>query len=103
MWICTNKGFISIVRDRDNAESFIVRARRREHLKDVLGDVVVIETLHADYRWRAFIYEQDVVEIISKHISNIQYDDFKSSVKDEELHDTYLEVWHTVRRMQTKK
>lgn len=69
MWICTNKGFISIVRDRNNERSFVVRARQKEHLTAVLGEVVIIETPHADYRWRAYIYDNDLALAIKASFS----------------------------------
>lgn len=100
MWICTNKGFISIVRDRNNERSFVVRARQKEHLTAVLGEVVIIETPHADYRWRAYIYDNDLVKLISNEIHCIQYDNFKNSVKDPDLHDAYADVWSMMYQLQ---
>jgi ASC-1-like (ASCH) protein len=102
MWISTNKGFISIVRDRQNDDALLVRARRKQHLEEIFPEFKssIIETRHADYRWRVFIKEKDVMVIIARQISLIDYDNFKNSVRDEDLHDAYSEVWSVMYGLQ---
>ena len=102
MWISTNKGFISIVRDRQNNDVFIVRARRKQHLEEIFPEFksAIIENRRADYRWRVFIKEQDVMVLIARQIRAIDYDNFKNSVIDKGLHDAYLDVWSVMYNLQ---
>lgn len=97
MWICHNQGFVSIVADRDNKDRLLVRARRREDLeavlKPVLPDIEIFSDKGADYKWRAFVPRESIAAVIALHITNITYDNFKNSVKNDELHDLYAGFW----------
>lgn len=97
MWICHNEGFVSIVADRSNKDRLLVRARREEDLRAVLGDtakkVEIFSDRGADYKWRAFVDRKVMSAIIANHILDIDYDNFKNSVKNDELHDLYAGFW----------
>ena len=101
MWICLNDAFLSVVADKDNPERLLVRARRKSDLTSALGeDVEVIENAASDYRWRTFVDRSAVKELLERRIDTLSYTNFKNSVKSHDLHDTYMEFWHTHRRYQ---
>lgn len=97
MWICDNEGFVSIVADRGNPDRLLVRARRKEDLeavlKSVLPTVEIFSDKGADYKWRAFVDRKTVASIVANRILDIEYDNFKNSVKNDELHDLYAGFW----------
>lgn len=100
MWICTNRGFISIVADRDDPAFLLVRARKRSHLKALFPEARIKTTKKADYRFRAQVMRREAGHVIANAIRSIDYDNFKSSVKDRELHDLYLNLWFELRDYQ---
>lgn len=101
MWICTNKGFLSIVAHRDKPGYFMVRARRRPDLKFWVNDAIeILETPDADYRYRAVINRKELNRLMDCAMDQITYDNFKSSVKDTALHDAYMGFWSIMYRLQ---
>src|SRR5256886_15123297 len=56
MWVFSTRGFYSVVRDRDDANYVLVRARvgaDLERLREVLPDLRPWHDPSADYAWRA--------------------------------------------------
>jgi hypothetical protein len=47
----------------------------------------------SDYLYRAVIAKGDVASAITAEINKIDYPNFKDSIKDEQLHDAYVDVW----------
>lgn len=100
MWICHNEGFVSIVTDRQNKDRLLVRARRREDLEAVLKvaleakETEIFSDTGSDYKWRAFVSRDIVAQIIGDFVLNINYDNFKNSVRGHDLHDLYSEMWN---------
>jgi hypothetical protein len=91
MWIATVHGFYSAVcaRRQDgkvDESRFVVRARRRNHLVqlkerfDSLANVQIISTPGRDYPFRIVVAKNVWVEIMSKLISEMNYDNFKIAV-----------------------
>lgn len=96
MWICLNDGFVSIVADRGNKDRLLVRARREQDLKNFLPEFrhdAIFKDEAADYRWRAFVNRLEVNAIVALRIGNIEYDNFKNSVKDNDLRALYGSMW----------
>ncbi len=94
MWICANDGFVSIVdKAKNRRRDLHVRARRRSHLVSLFPDARVIETPNGDYRYRADIPREAVAAKIAAAITAIDYDNFKNSVPEKQLHDAYARVW----------
>lgn len=92
MWICMNDGFVSAVRHSKN--TLKVRARRKDHLVALLGDAYTIyESKKTDYRFRAFVPQKEFSRIIAERVKSINYDNFKDSVPDDELHNLYADFW----------
>jgi hypothetical protein len=85
MWVFTNKGFFSIVEDRNDSTKLLVRSRIKGDLERVFGDEIeeagawVTETPKADYRFRVFLPKEMVVAQIAREVSEIDYGNFKNS------------------------
>lgn len=95
MWICFNNGFVSTVENRNDKSMLIARARRRHHLEQVFPDRVAdIFTLpDSDYKYRLNISKADYAKLVADRIMTIDYDNFKNSVDDHELHGMYARFW----------
>ena len=100
MWICLNNAFLSIVEDLDNSNRLLIRARRREHIVNVFGNVEIIVNGGTDYKYRTFQDRKLVIRTISSLIDNINYRNFKNSVTDDDLHDLYTGFWVDHRSLQ---
>jgi hypothetical protein len=70
MWLATQRGFFSIVKDRTNSDMVMVRARVRgdlENLQCVTGVVSpILITPSADYRFRLVVSRADLSTILLK-------------------------------------
>ena len=94
MWVCLNDGFLSIVEDIEGSSKLMVRSRTRRAITNVFGDNIVIEeNKGSDYDFRTKLDRNVVSEVIKKRIDNIDYFNFKKSVREEALHDAYLKIW----------
>jgi hypothetical protein len=102
-WFCFNKGFLSVVADKDNPDRLMVRARRKSDLTNIFGpNADVVETPEADYRWRTFVDRKSFKALVNTLIDVIDYTNFKNSVKEDDLHDLYTEFWNLHRRYGTQ-
>jgi len=97
MWICLNNAFVSIVEDHRDCQYVYVRGRRESDVKNFLGyfKTEVVQTDTRDYRFRAYIPKYELVKILAECVQRIDYTNFKSSVKDNDLEKMYTEVWIT--------
>ena len=102
MWICTNKGFISVVAHWDDKNKLLVRARRKECLNYLFPDTEITETPNADYRFRITQDKETFKTTLNKEIDNIDYTNFKNSVMDNDLHDAYFSIWSIMHDFQIK-
>ena len=100
MWICLNDSFLSIVTDNHHPDRLLVRARRKGDIQSIFPDAKVQINRGTDYKYRARIQRIVVSSVIADRILNIDYDNFKDSVDDQELHDGYFRVWSTMYKIQ---
>jgi hypothetical protein len=100
MWICLNKAFYSVVQDKNEPSRLLVRARRAQDISKCFPDAKVIANVGTDYKYRAFVSREDVAKAITNEIMNIDYSNFKSSVKNVDLHNAYMRVWHVMNEIQ---
>jgi len=96
MWICLNDAFLSIVEFPPNKRLLIVRARKREDILAAFPDVRVLHTPDRDYQFRAVMSRKTVAHMLANKVEQIDYDNLKDSVADDERHDAYLEIWTTM-------
>jgi hypothetical protein len=112
MWVFTEEGFVSIVKDR-NGHGMLVRARRREHLVAMLArmtpkvraKLTITASPKADYPFRVLIPRRAVGRFMLTMLRRLDYDNFKSRVhetqpKDGRLHSALMDVWVAMRRIE---
>lgn len=100
MWICLNDAFLSIVSKDCGPDELLVRARRDGDIERVFPDAKVEVTLGNDYRCRARVPRKDVAAALTQRVMAVDYDNFKGSVEEDELHDAYMGVWSAIGRLQ---
>lgn len=100
MWICHSNAFLSIVADRNDPDNLLVRARMPGHIEALFPKAKVFTDAGSDYFYRAFITRTEVVDVVAAEVASIRYDNFKSSVKDDILHDAYMKFWQVMYAVQ---
>jgi len=74
----------------------LVRARQERTIPRIFGKGVMFTDPTADYLYRAEIPREKVIEIVSKRFNDMQYDNFKGSVKDDEYHRILTKIWSII-------
>jgi hypothetical protein len=108
MWVFLNNSYLSIVkpiaadvprllRDKD---LLLVRGRCKGDIERVFRGVRVTKTPARDYAFRAFVPRERVSECMAGWVMDINYTNFKDSVKENSRHDAYLDVWSAMHRFQ---
>ena len=102
MWIVLNKSFLSIVKNRNNENELLVRARVKGDIEKVFENADVFEDENADYKYRAYIDRKNVADKISDELLKINYDNFKNSVSKDEYNrkNAYINVWSSLNKLQ---
>jgi hypothetical protein len=105
MWLMTNQGLVSVVQDRADADTLLVRARQAGLLEHMLAEADlsaahVWEDTTADYRYRCKLSRPEFMALVQVQISRIDYDNFKNSVPDKRLASLYSQVWTTMAELQ---
>lgn len=98
MWIFLNDAFVSVVEDRADSSRLVVRARKEGDVERFLqgamaAELRVVQTDHADYRFRAYVPRRVVARVLEAVALSLDYPNFKDSVEDDERHDVYSRVW----------
>ncbi len=101
MWICMNDAFLSIVKDK-HSDRLLVRARRPHDITTVFPQAAVIADAGTDYKYRAFVGRDEVAKAIADRLTSIDYTNFKNSVHDHGLHESYARFWHIMYALQKK-
>ena len=100
MWIQFNNAFLSIVENRDNKLELLVRARIKGDIEKIFPEADVFEDDNADYKNRALISKAKVAERMMLKMTEINYDNFKNSVKEIERKSVNNNVWIELRKLQ---
>ena len=100
MWLCLNDAFLSVVDKSTKRGCLLVRARRAGDIERVFPGAAVRESVNTDYRYRADVLRTAVADMVAERIKAIDYDNFKDSVADDELHNAYSSVWSVMGRLQ---
>lgn len=102
MWIVLNKSFLSIVKNRNDENKLLVRARLKGDIEKVFENADVFEDEKADYKYRSYIDREHVANVISNELLNIDYDNFKNSVSKNEYNraNAYMNVWSALNKLQ---
>ncbi len=101
-WFCFNDSFISIVSKAPAKDGeLLVRARRPGDIEKVFGRrTKVVRLTDSDYLFRAVIPKEEVTRAIQQEVLRIDYGNFKDSVMDDDLHDSYMRVWSAMAVLQ---
>ena len=100
MWIVTSDAFLSVVHKDCQPDELLVRARRDGDIQAVFPKAKVSKTVGSDYLFRARIKRTEVAAVLSKQLQDLQYDNFKNSIRDDQLHAACNKVWHTMAALQ---
>jgi hypothetical protein len=108
MWLLTTIGFFSVVAYTDDPNVLLVRARVREDLEALrdqhLPDLEILETVAADYRFRAVVTRKAFARVAGALVASIDYPNFKDVVKQRQGQaraSAYSDVWSVLYRLQT--
>jgi hypothetical protein len=94
MWLFTNHGFFSIVKILDSSpDAFFLRARRKEHIEAYFNEKPIITTDNNDYRYRIILTRQELFNFYAALPIDIDYTNFKDSIKDPALQAFASKVW----------
>jgi len=96
MWIFFSDAMLSIVDKGGDGSTLLVRARREGDIERVFPNVQVQVGGGTDYRFRARIDREQVAQRIAEMVRGITYGNFKSSVREWDRHEAYLEVWRAM-------
>jgi hypothetical protein len=102
MWICTSNSFLSIVAKGGDPSKLMVRARRDGEIEAVFPRAKVIANAGTDYKFRALIDREEVAQAMAKAICDINYSNFKNTVKDHARHDAYMRLWSVMYEYQSR-
>lgn len=101
MWVMLSDCFLSIVNKDSARGELLVRARRKGDIERIFPKAKVIKTPNvSDYLYRASIPTEEIIKAMEGEIRRIVYSNFKSSVKENDLHDAYMRVWTEMSRLQ---
>jgi hypothetical protein len=105
MWIFLSDSFLSVVADNQdpNGDRLLVRARRNGDIERVFPDADTSYTGNADYAYRAWVNRNDVAKAMAKQVVNLDYTNFKDSIRDNDYHDACLEAWFAMRNLQERE
>jgi len=99
MWIFLQDSFVTISQDANQRGRFMIRARVAGDIETLFPKAQVIRMDDADFLFRAFP-KQQVIEVLSSAIGNIEYTSFKGGVKDKCRAWSYAQVWAIMADMQ---
>jgi len=101
MWIFLSDSFLSVVDKGDpSGQTLLVRARRRGDIERAFPDAEVVENAGTDYRYRARIDREQVALAMAEQVRGVKYQNFKSTVTDNDRHQAYMEIWRSMYRYQ---
>lgn len=97
MWIFMNDSFLSVVENRADPSTLLIRARVEEDIERAIGRTPlrtpVTRMFEADYPFRATISKVAFAELMAQRIHDISYHNFKDTVTEYKRHKAYSEVW----------
>jgi hypothetical protein len=81
----------------------LVRARVKGDIERVFPKARVKETPNRDYRFRSLIPRKIIASVMAEEVMNIDYCNFKSSVREGDRHDAYLRCWSAMNALQRSR
>lgn len=108
MWLYSKDFFCSAVKDKNISDRFVIRFRTMEHANNFADryNVKIIVTPEADYAYRAYLGQKQLLEIMTDIAINIDYVNFKDAVYDKyhnkSEHEAMFKMWDAMRGLQLK-
>lgn len=102
MWLFFNDACLSIVEYKPEgstntfSEILLVRSRSKGDIQKVFPKVQVHITPRNDYRYRALVERDEVAVALARRVYQINYTNFKNSVKAKRRAKLYMQVWWTL-------
>jgi hypothetical protein len=119
MWTCLNDAFVSVVAYKPGAEPrlekhcdrrgknlLLVRVRTQKHADHLIDrglNATFMERPGHDYRFGTLVPKAAYATFMAEQVMGIDYGNFKGSVRDNPLHDAYMDVWTVMNRMQATR
>lgn len=100
MWLFSQNGMFSIVADSHSDEHLIVRSRVKGDIEKYWPYAVVERRDDADYLYRAPVPKAAVAEVVAAMVNDINYGNFKDSIRERRRVPFYLRVWEAMIDMQ---
>lgn len=96
MWVYLNHSFLSIVQDRADRGRLLVRSRYKGDIESAFPghESSVFEDHDADYPYRAFIPRETVAERLARAAEEVDYDNFKGSIRQTDRLRAAHEIHH---------
>ena len=103
----TNTGFYSIVQNRfnpDDPNDMLVRTRSKEDTDNFAARLKELADYEAepwhstksDYPYRLTAPREAVEKVVTSYATDIDYTNFKASVRSEKHYDAYSDVWYAM-------
>lgn len=106
MWLFTKNSFVSAVQHRNQPNTLIVRARRKQDLVKLFPKKAkqIERTIDADYLFRVMVSKKEFAKRMADYIQQeLTYDNFKGAQgRDTPNWMRFLhEVWHSAYNLQS--
>lgn len=103
MWLVLNDAFLSIVDHRDKKDMLRVRARVEGDIERVFPEIKAEFLRKSDYAYHADVPRSLVAERVARIVSEVDYTNFKNSVKESDRHSAYLSIWSAMHKLQSDR
>ena len=101
MWLCLDKGFMSVI--RYNTEIIVIRARSREHLSTYFPRSEIFVSESSDYMYRIFINRLEFSTWLREYVlNNITYIDLTHHTKNSRLKKFFNNIYEASQRFVTE-
>ena len=109
MWLATQHGFYSIV--QKESDLYFARARVRQDLENLLTllnwDLEIHEWEQADYRFRIMLGRVQILELMVRLGSDLDYPNFKGRIYERAAQrdklDAYHDIWSVMAGLQNQE
>lgn len=81
-------------------DEVLVRARRKGDIEKLFRTAKVKKDEQADYLYRARVKRSEVAAALALEVDRVVYPNFKTSVKEPDLHRAYARVWSDLAALQ---
>jgi hypothetical protein len=105
MWIFTPNSFLSIVAPTPGTpaqrnDCLVVRGRVKGDIELIFPHAIVSNTPNRDYAFRAVLPRAEVAAAVAMQVFELNYTNFKNSIKEEDRHTAAHRVWAVMNELQ---